>query len=70
MSGENLNRNTHYWFEGNDNLQEIIDNANVGDYIELITNNQMGWELLEVVRVSGKKQTVVVKTMYDIMEEE
>ena len=70
MSQENINRARHLWFEGNNNLQEIIDNANVGDYIELITNNQMGWELLEVVRVSGKNQTVVVKTMYDIMEEE
>jgi len=69
MSEENTFRKTHCWYEGDDNLQEIIKKANVGDYIEFMTNNQMGWQLLEVIRVAGENHTVVAKTIYDIMDE-
>ena len=70
MSDDKNNQKTHYWFEDNDNLQEIIKKANVGDYIEMTSNNQMWWQLLEVVDVGGEKRTIILKTMYDLTDEE
>ena len=48
------------FFEGDDNLHEIIKKA----------NNLMGWQLLEVVDVGGEKRTIILKTMYDLTDEE
>lgn len=70
MIDDNNNQKTHYFFEGDDNLHEIIKKANVGDYIEMMSNNQMGWQLLEVVHVAGENRTIILKTMYDLTDEE
>ena len=59
----------HYFFEGSDDFEEIVDKANVGDFIEEITSNQMDWKLHKVVKKAGKKTTEIVKTMEDVMKD-
>ena len=62
-------RKTYYWYEGyGEEIGDIIKQANIGDYIELMTNNQMGWKLLEVVNVGGEKGTITLKTMEDFIQ--
>jgi len=57
---------THFIFEGINDFSEILQYAKIGDYIEIITNNQLGWELHEVTSNKGVKGTKLLKTYDDL----
>lgn len=57
---------THFVFEGMTEFCEILEDTEIGDYIEIITNNQQGWELHEVTSNNGVKETKLLKTYDDL----
>jgi hypothetical protein len=46
-------------------LEEKKDEINVGDTIEYVSNNQMGWVMYEVVLDDEGKKSLKVKSDYD-----
>ena len=56
----------HIVFEGTFDFCEILEDTQIGDYIEIITNNQQGWELHEVILNDGVKTTKLLKNYDDL----
>jgi hypothetical protein len=54
----------------NEYLERKKDEIKVGDTIEYISNNQMGWKLYEVVLDNEGKKSLKVKSDYDSMMSE
>lgn len=66
MAKEINARITHFVFEDIDKYEDVFKKASVGEFIELMTNNQLGWERHEVIMKDGEKQAKVVATIYDL----
>ena len=51
-------------------LEENQEKINVGDTVEYVSNNQMGWEMYDVVLNKDGKKELKLKSNYDSLMEE
>jgi len=60
---------TIYTISNDSRLFEIVENSNVGDIIQVITNNQLGVRIYKVVVKEGKKGITTISNIDMLVED-